>query len=97
MATQLSVESICCSWGLLSKRKKNSIMMSPTPRGTCLHPQVKTFAGRREKGVSPLFSHVRENEGILLNQPLQADFGKQAVFPQPPAFQAGGTAIAHGG
>jgi hypothetical protein len=57
--------------------------------GTCLHFQVKTFVGRREKGVRQLFSCVRQNEGVLLNQPVKAGCDKQAVFLQPPAFQAG--------
>jgi hypothetical protein len=50
---------------------------------------VKTFVGRREKGVRQLFSCVRQNEGVLLNQPVKVDCVKQAVFLQPTAFQAG--------
>ena len=32
---------------------------------------------------------MRENEGVLLNQPVKAGCVKQVVFLQPPAFQAG--------
>jgi hypothetical protein len=32
---------------------------------------------------------VRQNEGVLFNQPVKVDCVKQAAFLRPPAFQAG--------
>jgi hypothetical protein len=47
---------------------------------TCLRGKVTTFASTREKSLQQLFSRVRENEEVLLNQPVKVGCAKQAVI-----------------